>query len=116
MHLLAKGLAEEAEALEVLAARRPHPNIVGYHGCHVRRGYITGIMLDRHLCDLNSHLKNGYVVEDKEHFIASLESAIHLLHSFGWAHNDLTPTNVLVVQNITDYRDTRLVSRPIPVL
>ncbi|EFY91193.1 hypothetical protein J3458_016855 [Metarhizium acridum] len=98
VHLLAKELAEEAEALEVLA-RRPHPNIVRYHGCHVRRGYITGIVLDRHPCDLNSYLENGHVIEDKADFIESLKSAIHHLHGLGWAHNDLNPRNVLVTKD-----------------
>ncbi|KAG5747770.1 hypothetical protein H9Q70_009555 [Fusarium xylarioides] len=47
VHLLPKELVEEAEAMEVLGSQ-PHPNIIGYHGCHVRRGYITGLVLDRH--------------------------------------------------------------------
>lgn len=96
-HLLAKGLIEEAQALEVLA-RRPHPNIVRYHGCRVRRGHITGIVLDRHLRDLNDHLKDGYVVEDKEGFMVSLESAIRHMHSLGWAHNDLNPANIVLTR------------------
>ncbi|KAH7268714.1 kinase-like domain-containing protein [Fusarium solani] len=98
VHLLPKGLVEEAEALEVLGSH-PHPNIVGYHGCHVRRGYITGLVLDRHLHDLKSYLKSGRTIQDKELFIESLESAIHHLHSLGWAHNDLNPTNVLVAED-----------------
>ncbi|KAI1422313.1 kinase-like domain-containing protein [Xylaria sp. FL1777] len=95
VHLLPKALVEEAEAMEVLKTH-PHPNIVGYHGCHVRRGYITGLVLDRHPHTLNSYLKSGHALQDKELFIESLESAIHHIHSLGWAHNDLNPTNVLV--------------------
>ncbi|UNI20473.1 hypothetical protein JDV02_006554 [Purpureocillium takamizusanense] len=98
VHLLRGGLAEEAEAMEMLASQ-PHPNIVRYHGCHVRRGYITGLVLDRHLHDLESYLKSGHIIQDKELFIKSLESAVHHLHSLGWAHNDLNPTNVLVAED-----------------
>lgn len=61
VHLLPKGLVEEAEVMEVLGSQ-PHPNIVGYHGCHVRRGYITGLVLDRHLYDLNTYLKSGHTI------------------------------------------------------
>ncbi|XWW99204.1 hypothetical protein V2A60_007213 [Cordyceps javanica] len=99
VHLLPQALMEEAEAMEVLR-RRPHPNIVGYHGCHVRRGYITGLVLDRHPDNLSSYLKGGRAIQDKKLFIESLESAIHHLHSLGWAHNDLNPTNVLVAEDM----------------
>ncbi|KAI0408043.1 kinase-like domain-containing protein [Xylaria palmicola] len=98
VHLLPKALVEEAEAMEVLNTQ-PHPNIVGYHGCHVRRGYITGLVLDRHPHTLNSYLQSGYTLQDKELFIESLESAIHYIHSLGLAHNDLNPTNVLVAED-----------------
>lgn len=55
-------------------------------------------MLDRHLRDLNDHLKNGYFVEDKESFVISLESAIRHMHSLGWAHNDLNPANIVLTR------------------
>ncbi|KAF4439743.1 serine/threonine protein kinase [Fusarium austroafricanum] len=98
VHLLPKGLVEEAEAMEILGGQ-PHPNIVGYHGGHVRRGYITGLVLDRHPHDFNSYLKSGHTIQNKEVFMKSLESAIHHLHSIGWAHNDLKPSNVLVAED-----------------
>ncbi|KAI0393095.1 kinase-like domain-containing protein [Xylariaceae sp. FL0594] len=96
--LIAKGLAEEAEAMEVLRSQ-PHPNIVGYHGCRVRRGHVAGLVLDRHPRDLNDYLKSGHAILDKAAFMESLESAIYHLHSLGWAHNDLTPWNVLVAED-----------------
>lgn len=99
VHLLPEAFIEEAEAMEVLASQ-PHPNIVGYHGCHVRRGYITGLVLDRHDNDLCSYLKSGRTIPDNEFFMKSLESAAHHLNSLGWAHNDLNPTNVLVAEDM----------------
>ncbi|KAM0433322.1 hypothetical protein ACHAPT_004198 [Fusarium lateritium] len=98
VHLLPQGLVEEAEAMEVLRSQ-PHPNIVRYYGCQVRRGYITGLVLDRHTHDLNSYLKSGHTIRDKDLFIESLELAIYHLHSLGWAHNDLNPTNVIVADD-----------------
>jgi serine/threonine protein kinase len=89
---------EEAAAMEVLRCQ-PHPNIVGYHGCQVRRGYITGLVLDWHPHDLESYLKSGHHIHDNDLFVASLESAIRHFHSLGWAHNDLNPTNVLVAED-----------------
>ncbi|KKP01672.1 hypothetical protein THAR02_06218 [Trichoderma harzianum] len=98
LHLLREGLVEEAEVMEMLRSQ-PHPNIVEYHGCHVRRGYITGLVLDRLPYDLNSFLKSGQTIQDKEHFMESLRSASHHLHRLGWAHNDLNPSNVLVAED-----------------
>ncbi|KAJ2896326.1 serine/threonine protein kinase [Zalerion maritima] len=42
-----KGLLEEAKAMEMIS-KHPHPNVIYYHGCRVRRGHITGLVLDRH--------------------------------------------------------------------
>ncbi|KZZ97348.1 Protein kinase-like domain protein [Moelleriella libera RCEF 2490] len=97
-----KELLEEAQALEAVTAgdssssSSPHPNFIGYYGCRVRRGHITGIMLDRHPFDLHGYLKSGHVLGDKACFMRGLASAVRYLHALGWAHNDLTPSNVLV--------------------
>ena len=95
LYLLSQGLIEEAQVMEVLS-RHPHPNIIRYYGCQVRRRRITGLVLDRYPADLTNYLKNGLGTIDKEPFMQALESAIHHLHSLGWAHNDLNPTNILV--------------------
>lgn len=47
VHLLPQELLEEAETMDILR-HQPHPNIVRYYGCHARRGYITGLALERH--------------------------------------------------------------------
>ncbi|KAL6818249.1 kinase-like domain-containing protein [Trichoderma sp. SZMC 28013] len=98
MNLALEGLVEEAEAFEVLRSQ-PHPNIVGYHGCHVRRGYITGLVLDRHPYTLEDFLKSGQTIQDEDLFMDSLRAAISHLHTLGWAHNDLHPANVLVAED-----------------
>ncbi|KAL2375496.1 serine/threonine protein kinase [Blastomyces gilchristii SLH14081] len=95
LSLIPKGLLEEAQAMEKIS-EHPHPNIVYYHGCRVRRGRITGLVLDRHPNTLTDYLKNKVGSIDKESFMQALKSAIYHLHSLGWAHNDLHPGNILV--------------------
>jgi serine/threonine protein kinase len=95
LNLIPKGLLEEARAMEIIS-KHPHPNIIYYHGCRVRRGRITGLVLDRHSHTLTDYLKNKVGSVDGERFMQALESAIYHLHSLGWAHNDLNPDNVLV--------------------
>lgn len=95
VHLLARGLLEEAHTMEFLS-EHPHPNFIRYHGCRSQRSYLTGIVLDRHSHNLKDYLKNRAGTIDKKVFMDALESAIHHLHSLGWSHNDLNPTNVLV--------------------
>lgn len=90
-------LLAEAQVLEDLS-HHPHPNLIHYHGCRVSRGYITGLVLDKHPHDLETHVERGYWGLDKDAFMGALESVIHHLHGLGWAHNDLTPGNVMVSQ------------------
>lgn len=45
LHLLGQVLMQEAQTIQVLS-QHPHPNIVRYHGCWVRRGRVTGLVLD----------------------------------------------------------------------
>ncbi|KAI9656023.1 MAG: hypothetical protein M1821_005084 [Bathelium mastoideum] len=95
LSLLPKGLMQEAQAMQVIS-RNPHPNIVAFYGCRVRRGRITGLVLDRYPYNLTEYVRNGVGAIDTEVFMRTLEAAIHHLHSLGWAHNDLNPGNILV--------------------
>jgi len=102
---LADGLAipdlllHEARMFDLLSQHPQHPNIVGYHGCRVRRGFITGLMLDMVPGrTLMLYLQFRKLQEiDKGPFFAALESAVdHLHHVVGIAHNDLHPDNIIV--------------------
>lgn len=95
LDLIPKDFLEEAKAMEMLS-QHLHPNIIRYHGCRVRHGHITGLVLDRHPNTLTNYLKNKVGSIDKEAFMQALSSAIYHLHSLGWAHNDLNPSNILV--------------------
>ncbi|KAK7911077.1 kinase-like protein [Apiospora marii] len=108
-YLLPQELLHEAHVLEMFRGH-PHPNIVRYHGCRVRRSFVTGLVLDRHACSLEDYLGgeeeggdgSGRCVEllqnqdSKKRFVDELESAVQHLHALGWAHNDIQPGNVLV--------------------
>lgn len=88
-------LLEEASTLEMLS-RNPHPGVVRYHGCLVRRGFITGLVLDRHVSDLKKYVREQKGPLDRVAFMEALESAIAHLHSLSLAHNDVNPSNILV--------------------
>ncbi|GJC96427.1 hypothetical protein ColKHC_05253 [Colletotrichum higginsianum] len=89
-------LYKEARNLEAVS-RHPHPGIIGYHGCRVRRGFITGLVLDRHPVDLKNRVKEeGKPPLDKVAFLGALELALAHLHNLGLAHNDLNPANILI--------------------
>lgn len=78
----------EVKVMEKLH-KHSHPGIVQSYGCCVRRGHITGIVLDEFLHDLTN---KEYVGQ----FMKCLASAVHHLHSLGFAHNDLNPSNMMI--------------------
>lgn len=90
-------LLEEAGALERVAKLPPHPGLITYHDCRFQRGFMTGIVMDRHVSDLHDYYDHrmGPPV-DKTAFMHVLVSAVRHLHSCGYAHNDINYRNVLV--------------------
>jgi serine/threonine protein kinase len=95
----AKGqMLEEALIMEKLS-KTPHPYIVRYLGCRVRRGRITAIVLERLDWSLFTYAIKWpaeFAKLDKEAFLAGVESAVKFLHSLGLAHNDINPRNIMV--------------------
>ncbi len=73
-------LLEEAHVLEIIS-KQPRPGIVGFHGCRVRRGFITGPVLDRHASDLKQYVRDRTGAIEKEPFMAALTSAARHIHS-----------------------------------
>lgn len=89
-------LLDEARALEIIS-RNPIPNIVGYRGCRVKRGRITGIVLDKvEGQSLYRLLESGLGSVDPEPFMRDLTTIMKGLHGIGLVHNDLCPMNVMV--------------------
>lgn len=93
-------MLQEAQTMELLA-QQPHPNIVGYYGCRVKRGRIAGLVLetfsfsyDIAFAAQRSDLFKGLV--DKDRIMSGLRSAVSHLHSMGLAHNDINPANIML--------------------
>ncbi|KAF1987733.1 kinase-like protein [Aulographum hederae CBS 113979] len=87
---------QEAETLELLK-RSPHPNIVGYHGCVIKRGRIVGLVLDRCKETLYYWMKGRQKPTiDIDACMNQITSAVRHLHSLGLAHNDLMPANIML--------------------
>ncbi|KAK4220507.1 kinase-like domain-containing protein [Podospora fimiseda] len=76
----------------------PHPNIVHYHGCRVRWGRITAIVVERLDQTLEQYVdaEEGYEQLDNEQFLVSLQSALDYFHSLGLAHNDISSYNIML--------------------
>jgi len=89
---LAKVLLEEAEVLEHLV-RKPHPNIVRYHGCQVYQNRIVALVLDRHQWTLQTFDCDR---DQKKSGFDEIRSAVGHLHSLGLAHNDITTSNIVI--------------------
>jgi serine/threonine protein kinase len=93
---VSKSVFDETLIMEQIS-QSPHPNIIKYHGCRVRRGRITAIVLERLDCTLTQYISTpAFQGLDKARFIEALESAVDYLHSLGLAHNDINPYNIMV--------------------
>jgi serine/threonine protein kinase len=100
--LLPKLILQEVQILERLQ-HDPHPNIIRYHGCLIKRGRIVGIVLDRHPMTLEQRLEDDMRHLDIETCMSKITSAVSHIHAFALAHNDLTPMNIVVDENDTPF-------------
>lgn len=87
-------LLSELQVMERIS-KAPHRNMIGYRGARIRRGRVTGIVLDRHERTLLNQVKSGRTL-DTGLFMGDLRSAVIHLHSLDLAHNDINPENILV--------------------
>jgi hypothetical protein len=92
-------MLKEARTMELLR-QHPHPNIVGYYGCRVKRGRIAGLVLetftfphDLGFVKIRPDLFKGVI--NKERVLSGLRSALNHLHALGLAHNDVNPANIM---------------------
>jgi serine/threonine protein kinase len=95
-NFIPKSVLDETLIMEQIS-KTPHPHIVKYHGCGVRRGRITAIVLEQLDCTLSQYISTPAFQDlDKARFLEALESAVDYLHSPGLAHNDINPDNIMV--------------------
>ncbi|KAN0099276.1 Protein kinase-like domain containing protein [Hyaloscypha variabilis] len=95
-----KALLGETLVMEQIS-NSPHPNIVAYYSCRVKRGRITAILLERLEQTLTQYVSTpNFQQLDKVKFIGALESAVDYFHSLGLAHNDINPDNIMVKDGI----------------
>ncbi len=93
---IVKELLEETIIMEQIS-KTPHPHIIGYLGCRVRRGRIISLLLERLDQTLMEYINEPTFAQlDKTEFVEALESAVAHLHSLGLAHNDINPYNIMV--------------------
>ncbi|KAM0420277.1 hypothetical protein ACHAPT_011938 [Fusarium lateritium] len=93
-----KLVLDETLIMETLS-KNPHPNIIHYQGCRVKRGRITGIVLDRHQTTLEQFATGpGLKDLDLDSFLAAVQSAVDHLHTLGLAHNDINPGNIMMAK------------------
>lgn len=91
-----KSVLEETLVMEQIS-QTAHPHIIRYHSCRVRRGRITGIVLERLDKTLAQYVyEPEFAHRDKAKFMEALESAVGHLHQLGLAHNDINPHNIMV--------------------
>lgn len=113
---ISERVLREAEVREILKLD-PHPNIAQYLGCQVRNGRITGICFTKysgtlmHRVNPKSRMKrafiyNGRSLKSRDGCLRGVEMGIGHLHSLGFIHNDINPSNVMIVED-TD-KDTSI--------
>ncbi|KAJ8108630.1 hypothetical protein OPT61_g8037 [Boeremia exigua] len=88
-------LLDEAETFEILL-KNPHRNVVRYHGCTVKNGRITGLVLDRYPKNLEARMADQSKPFRKDLCMERVKSATDHIHGLQFAHNDLNPSNILV--------------------
>ncbi|KAI1810811.1 kinase-like domain-containing protein [Poronia punctata] len=92
-----KSILQETLIMEQVS-KTPHPNIITYHGCRVKNGRITAIVLERLDQTLTqlSWTPQDFQKLDVDAFFDALEQAVRYIHSLGLAHNDINPHNIMV--------------------
>ncbi|KAI1111698.1 kinase-like domain-containing protein [Nemania sp. NC0429] len=92
-------LIQEAHLYEKLRLH-PHKNIVKYHGCMEEKGMFHAICLEKYPVTLAERVNDLSEAEKKRAF-QDIQDGIAHLHSIGFAHNDLNPTNVMIAEDGT---------------
>ena len=103
-------------------ANNPHPNICEFLGVEVINGKIAGICCKRYKDTLEERLNPNRItktqfkyregsLKDRQGFLDGVRAGIDHLHSLGFVHNDICPSNIMFKDDdtpvIIDFSATR---------
>jgi serine/threonine protein kinase len=92
--------------------QHPHPNVLPYLGCLVEDGQVTGLCFRKASKTLMEMVNPKMVLKvkfdaschplpDKEKLLQGSEAGIRHIHSIGYVHNNVHPTNLMVLDDGT---------------
>lgn len=86
---------DEIKAHQVVE-EHPHRNLVRFKGCLEKDGLAVGVLQERYRITLRWRVEGwSQPPYDATAFYNDIEASLRHLHSLGYAHNDLTPNNVM---------------------
>ena len=99
-------ILREVQVYESLS-RKPHPNIAEYLGCIIKDGLIRGICLTRYEETLGQRVNPSGLkkrrfqygeqrLRSRRNLARDIASDLKHLHSLGFVHNDLKPSNIMI--------------------
>jgi len=92
--VIGEHLVVEAKIYELLAVPG-HPNICMYYGAIREGDKLRALCLRKYKWTLAEAMKNGHTL-DGASILSDIHAAVNYLHSFGLAHNDLSPANIML--------------------
>ncbi|RFN44788.1 serine/threonine protein kinase [Fusarium flagelliforme] len=96
--VIAKSVSDEAAIGEVLLVH-PHPNLAKYWGCVVSNGgRIAGLVYGKYAVTLLDRVQSK-IPMDKDKVMQDITAGMTHLHNLGYAHNDLSPMNIMMDAN-----------------
>ncbi|RKK90381.1 hypothetical protein BFJ68_g16473 [Fusarium oxysporum] len=101
-------MALEIEVWELIR-QRPHEGLALYHGCEVADGRVVGLCFERYEQTLMQRVNpkalskldfarsdRSLVQNDMKQCLQTIRNALEHLHSIGFTHNDLNPSNIMM--------------------
>ncbi|RSL69731.1 hypothetical protein CEP54_002108 [Fusarium duplospermum] len=80
-----------------LVEEHPHRNLVKFKACLEKDGLVVGVLQKRYPTALNFRVEaRSQPPYDATAFYQDIEAGLRHLHSLGFAHNDLNPSNVMI--------------------
>lgn len=95
--VIQKSVTDEAIIGEVLL-QNPHPNLAKYWGCVVLQGRIASLVYGRYAITLLDRVESRVPINIPK-VMQEIRAGITHLHSLGYAHNDLNPSNIMMDAN-----------------